>query len=413
MKKIVITTVALTLLTAVSYAAPSWETIGDVATNAALTAEWAEFTDFVPDLDEDGYLYIKLWDPTGLPWPGNAGQNSGGTWNMYRLNGSSDLSLSPTAWEHVIRYHSNNQAGEKLATVKKGNAFLGANFGNIPSTPGTGGNGAGWDWSSFSYWRTNAAGDAVVTGGVGTTLDYASYHPNNSHPLTDIQYGAFTEFTSIIDYKVLAASGNSANNQMVIRGVYGTTYDQIAGQDNDSVWKKWSRVAVLGTDAYFWKGPSSSTTADGIWRVQNYTAADAGVNLTNADNFIPVTTMGAGADTWDVNEHNPCGIVALSATENYLGKDLLVVSMNQDGGKILAFDIANPTAGPVTLFAVTDLMPAGQASDRLQLGKVGKYLFVMDGSSDADRTLRRLNMIPEPTMFVMLLGASLLFFRKK
>ena len=65
------------------------------------------------------------------------------------------------------------------------------------------------------------------------------------------------------------------------------------------------------------------------------------------------------------------------------------------------------------MFGATNLFPSAQASNRLQLAKTGKYLFVMDGSSDANRTLRRLNMIPEPTMFVMLLGAALLFFRKK
>jgi len=68
--------VSLVLLAAVCVSAePPWVDISTVATNPALSAQWRDFTDFIADTDPapDGYLYIKLWDGTGIPWQGDPG----------------------------------------------------------------------------------------------------------------------------------------------------------------------------------------------------------------------------------------------------------------------------------------------------------------------------------------------------
>ena len=200
---------------------------------------------------------------------------------------------------------------------------------------------------------------------------------------------------------------------MEVRSVSGLSYSRLVGVANDGISKPASRGVVYNNNAYFWKGPSSSTTADGIWCVSNVVGTvDLTNNFENAFNLIPVTTMDAAGDTWDSGGGDPVGIAALKPSENYLNKDLLVVSFRASG-HLYAFDLANPTGGPETMFGATNLWPAGHNEYRAQLGKAGSYIFMMDGTTDADRTLRRLNMIPEPGSMLTVAGILFWITRRK
>ena len=406
--------VSLVLLAAVCVSAePPWVDISTVATNPALSAQWRDFTDFIADTDPvpDGYLYIKLWDGTGIPWQGDPGQSSGGSLNVYRVPANTDPSLMPVSWEYVLKIPANDQAGERLATVKRGNAFIMNNFGNMASAPGTGGKGTGWDWSCFSYFKTNAAGTPVLTGPVP---EYpANYHPGNTWPFANIQICGFMSFTSPWDFVGIYCNGGSDNNNMEVRSVSGTSYTRLVNVNNDGIAKPFSRGVVYNNNAYFWKSPSSSTTEDGIWCVSNVVGTvDLTNNFVNAFNLIPVSTMDAAGDTWDTGGGDPVGIVAVKPSENYLNKDLLVVSFRASG-HLYAFDLENPTGGPIAMFGSTNLWPTGQNEYRAQLGKVGSYLFMMDGETDADRTLHRVNLIPEPCSILAVAGILLWIGRRK
>jgi len=380
-----------------------WEEIETVATNDALAAQWTEFTDFIADVDPvpDDYLYLKLWDGTPIPWQ-EGDQSAEGSLNIYRVPANADPNDMPDSWEYVLKIPANAQANERLATVKRANAFIMNNFGRYLSAPGTGGAGYGWDWSIFSYFKTNAAGALVLNGPVP---EYpVSYHAGNTWPYAFMQICGFMSFESPWNFiGIYSNAGSDENYDLEVRSVSGMSYNRLVGVYTDELANPAARGVIYNNNAYFWKGPSALTTNDGIWCVSNVVGA---VSLTNsfekAFNLIPVSTMAEDADTWDAvgggwgeDASDPVGIAAIAPSENYLGKDLIVVSFRASG-HMYAFDLAQPTAGPITLYDEVNLWPEGQDEYRAQLGKVGSLLFMLDGTTDEDRVLRRLDLIPEP-----------------
>ncbi|MCX7848333.1 MAG: hypothetical protein N2595_09935, partial [bacterium] len=287
------------------------------------------------------------------------------------------------------------ESGAKVALCKRGGSFIGPNFAAMQDQ------GGGWDWSWFSYWTTNAAGEPAIPGTPVNGRARAG-RPGNRWPYSAAHIAGFTLFYSNAQYYAICSSGNQSGDSIaniefryaLRNGGWGTA-NTIARKTTDGKYKAWSRGIPYKGNVYIWKGPSSDTTQDGVWVVtgvlNNANILVVSQCVLNAYNLIPVSTMGAGANTWD--DSSACGIVAFAPSENALNTDLLVISMNVNGGTILAFDLANPTAGPVALFGATNLFPSGADPTRLQLGKAGRFLFLLKGSTPATRVLYRLDML--------------------
>ena len=377
-------------------AAPNWVQIPTVATNCPNPAEWNDFTDFVPDFDPspDGFLYLKLFYNSSVPWD-YAGGNAGGYTYVFRVLPNLSVNSYNGQWQQVIRFAANTESGHKVALCKRGGAFFGPNF------AGMGDIGGGWDWSWFTYWTTNAAGDPAIPGHPSNGKARIA-RPGNKHPYSVAHIAGFPIFNSHANYYGIGTSadetGDSIANIELRYAAHNTSWgtaNTVVRKTTDNKYKAWSRGFTYKNNIYFWKGPSSDTTQDGVWVVTNV-IGNSDLNsisqcVANAYLLIPVSSMDANANTWDTSD--ACGIVAFEPSENYLGLDLLVVSANVGGGTILAFDLANPTSGPVTLWSVQNIFPSGAESQRLQLGKAGRFLFVLKGSGPTSRVLYRLDML--------------------
>ncbi len=410
------------LLVPFAYGAPTWTTIPSVATNCPNPALWADNTDFVPDFDAtpDGYLYLKLWYAAGgTAWDFfQADTGAGGYTYVFRVLPNLPVDSYYSQWQQILRYTANNEGSVSLC--KRNGAFIGPNFAAMQDV------GGGWDWSWFSYYSTNAMGVPTIPGTQVNGVANA-WRPGNRHPYAVSYPGGFAQFSYLTNYIAVSTSGSQSGDSIAnieARRVGGTapsgwnTANTLARKATDGQYKAWSRSMTYKGNTYIWKGPTSSTTADGIWVVTNVVGNSDLVSLaqcvSNAYNVVPVTTMGAGADAWDTSA--ACGIVAFGPTENVLGKDLVVVSANVGGGNgsILAFDLANPTSGPVTLFGVSNIVPSGADSGRLQLGKAGRYLFVISGDTAAARVMYRLDMgVPEPATALLGVAGLLLALRRR
>jgi len=411
------------LLVPFAYGAPTWTTIPSVATNCPNPATWTDYTDFVPDFDAipDGYLYLKLYYSTNAPWDYNPTafpvQQTGYTY-LFRVLPNLPVDSYYSQWQQVLRYTASDQAAEKVALCKRNGVFVGPNFNEMQDV------GGGYDWSWFSYYSTNAAGVPTIPG-VTVNGKANAWRPGNLWPYANSHLGGFAIFNSNSSYIAVSTSGNQSGSSIAniearstLIGGWSPTINTFARKATDGQYKAWSRGMTYKGNTYIWKGPTSSTTADGIWVVTNVVGNSDLISLSNcvenARNLVPVTTMETGADTW--NDSSACGIVAFGPTENVLGKDLVVVSANVGGGngRILAFDLANPTSGPVTLFGVSNIVPSGATSTKLQLGKAGRYLFVISGDTAATRVMYRLDMgVPEPATALLGVAGLLLALRRR
>ncbi|MCX7847045.1 MAG: hypothetical protein N2595_03305, partial [bacterium] len=155
MKTLTLLTLVVTFSALPALAAPAWVQIPTVATNAPSGAQWRDFTDFVPDFDAtpDGYLYLKLFHETSVPWDYYSGGNAGGYTYVFRVLPNLSVNSYNGQWQQVIRFTANTESGAKVALCKRGGSFIGPNFAAMQDQ------GGGWDWSWFSYWTTNAAGE--------------------------------------------------------------------------------------------------------------------------------------------------------------------------------------------------------------------------------------------------------------
>ena len=416
------------LLVPFAYGAPTWTTIPSVATNCPNPATWtADNTDFVPDFDAtpDGYLYLKLWyGAGGTAWDFNQTDfGAGGYTYVFRVLPNLPVENYSSEWEQLLRFSANNEGAVSLC--KRNGAFIGPNFGAMQNNTQV--SGGGWDWSWFSYYSTNAVGVPTIPGTQVNGVANA-WRPGNKHPYAVSYAGSFAQLSYPTNYVAVSISGNQTGDSIAnieARRAGGTapsgwgTGNTFARKATDNQYKAWSRSIPYKGNTYIWKGPNSANTLDGIWVVTNVVGNSDLVSLSqcvsNAYNLVPVTTMGAGADAWDNSD--ACGIVAFGPTENELGKDLLVVSANVGGGNgsILAFDLANPTSGPVTLFGVNNIVPSGAEATKLQLGKAGRYLFVISGDTAATRTMYRLDMgvVPEPATALLGVAGLLLALRRR
>lgn len=398
MKTLPLLTFTLTFITLSAMASPNWVEIPTVATNAPSGANWTDYTDFVPDFDPtpDGYLYLKLFRSTSVPWDYFTGANAGGYTYVFRALPNLSVNSYNGQWEQIIRFTANDESGRKVALCKRSGSFIGPNFAAMQNV------GGGWDWSWFSYWTTNAAGQPAIPGSPVDGRARAG-RPGNTWPYSMAHVAGFTLMYSNAEYYAISTSGdqsgaNIANIELRYARhnyTWNDTFNTIARKTTDSKYKAWSRGVPYNDNVYIWKGPSSDTTLDGVWVVTGV-VGNADLNVVsqcvlNAYQLIPVSTMGSNANTWDTSD--ACGIVVFAPSENYLGLHLLVVSMNVGGGTILAFNLANPTAGPVTLWGVSNIFPTAAAANRLQLGKAGRFLFVMKGDTAANRRLYRLDML--------------------
>jgi len=412
------------LLVPFAYGAPTWTTIPSVATNCPNAAQWtADNTDFVPDFDAspDGYLYLKLWYAAGgTRWDFNTNDfGAGGYTYVFRVLPNLPVDSYYSQWEQVLRYSANNEGA--VSTCKRNGAFIGANFGAMQHNPLFVG---GWDWSWISYFTTNDVGVPTIPG-VNVNGVASAWDPGNKHPYAVSYPSGFATYESFSNYVAVSISGDQTGDAIaniearVVAGRKGWgTANTIARKATDGKYVRWQRGMSYKGNTYVWKGPNSANTLDGIWVVTNVVGNSDLVSLSqcvsNAYNLVPVSTMGAGADTWDTSA--ACGIVAFGPTENMLGKDLVVVSANVDGGNgsILAFDLANPTSGPVTLWGVSNIVPSGAEATKLQLGKAGRYLFVISGDTAATRTMYRLDMgVPEPATALLGVAGLLLALRRR
>jgi len=385
------------LTVSAAFAAPTWTEIPTVATNSPNPAVWGDFTDFVPDFDltPDGNLYLKLYYYQSTPWDYNAGGNADGITYVFRALPNLSVNSYRGQWQQMLRFVAYPQAGDKVALAKRGGSFIGSNFEAMQDA------GGGWDWSWFSYWTTNAAGEPAI-GGTPVNGRPQIGRPGNKHPYAAAHIAGFAGFESNANYYGISTSSDQSGDSIanielrkVVRNAGWGVGNTLARKVTDGKYKAWSRGTQHGGNVYIWKGPSSDTTQDGVWVVTgvvgNADVLAVSQCVLNAELVIPVTTMEAGADTW--NTSDACGIVAFGPSENYLGLNLLVVSANVGGGRILAFDLANPAAGPVTLWGVQNIFPAGADAARLQLGKAGRFLFVLKGSGADTRVLYRLDML--------------------
>lgn len=393
-----LTLLTLTFFALSAVAAPNWVQITTVATNAPAGANWTDYTDFVPDFDPtpDGYLYLKLYRSTSVPWDYYTGGNAGGYTYVFRALPNLSINSYNGQWEQVIRFTANDESGRKVALCKRSGSFIGPNFAAMQDV------GGGWDWSWFSYWTTNAAGQPAIPGSPADGRARAG-RPGNTWPYSMTHVAGFALVYSNAEYYAISTSGdqsgaNIANIELRYARhnyTWNDAFNTIARKTTDGKYKAWSRGIPYNGNVYIWKGPSSDTTLDGVWVVTGV-VGNADLNavsqcVLNAYLLIPVSTMGPDADSWDSSD--ACGIAAFKPEENYLGVHLLVVSMNVNGGTILGFDLDNPTAGPVTLWGVSNIFPTGAAADRLQLGKAGRFLFVLKGDNAANRVLYRLDML--------------------
>lgn len=379
-------------------ATPNWVEISTVATNCPNPAEWTDYTDFVPDFNHspDGHLYLKLFYDNTTPWD-YAGGTAHGITYVFRALPNLSVASYNKSWQQIMRFTANRETDPRVSLCTYSNVFMGPNF------AGLGDIGGGWDWSWMSYWVTNAAGEPAIPGHPANGKPRI-WRPGNKHPYACAQIAGFANFISNGNYYAIASSssesGDSIANIEFRHALFGGGWGSdktIARKTTDGKYKGWSRGIPYNGNVYIWKGPSSDTTQDGVWVVTNV-INNPDINavsqcVANAYNLIPVSTMDPNANTWDVSGATPCGIVAFAPSENVLNVDLLVVSANVGGGQILAFDLANPTAGPVAIFGVTNLLPAGADTGRLQLGKAGRFLFVMKGSGPTSRVLYRLDML--------------------
>ncbi|MCX7005397.1 MAG: hypothetical protein NTV22_19295 [bacterium] len=396
MKAMIKVVACVCVLVTCAQGAPPWATISSVATNCPTAATWTDYTDFVPDFDvaADGYLYLRMFYATSVPWEFNT-NTTGASYNyVFRVAPNLPVANYNSAWQQVLRFTSFNQSGDKVSLCKRNGAFVGPWFIEMQNV------GGGNDWSWFSFYSTNAAGVPSIP---GVTVDGPAnaWRPGNKHPYAVSCPGGFSSYGSFSNYFAVSTSGGNSGDSIAnieLRKVNNSsgwgTGNTLAYKMTDGQYKAWSRGMSYKGNTYIWKGPTSSTTADGIWVVTNVVGNSDLVSLaqcvSNAYNLVPVTTMDAGADTW--NNSDACGIVAFAPNENVLGKDLVVVSANVNGGTILAFDLANPTAGPVTLWGVSNIFPTGATATLLQLGKAGRFLFVIKGDTAANRVMYRLDM---------------------
>ncbi|MCX7004927.1 MAG: hypothetical protein NTV22_16860 [bacterium] len=369
--------------------AATWTTIPTVATNCPTAAKWQDWTDFVPDFDAtpDGYLYLKLFYTASVPWDFGAG-NAGGYTYVFRVQPNLAVNNYRAQWQQVLRFSANEETGNRVSLCKRSGAFIGPNFAYMSNAGGN------YDWSCFAYFSTNAAGVPAIPGVTVNGVANA-WRPNNAWPYAAAVVAGFSQYNGYADYYGIYSAWNSGagNNNMQLRQVAAASFATVASQASDNQFKT-TRGCTYKNNTYIWKGPNSANALDGIWVITNVVGNSDPVALaqcvTNAVNLVPVTTMGTGADTW--NDASACGIVAFAPGENVLNKDLVVVSMNVNGGQIFAFDLANPTAGPVTLWGVSNICPSGAESAKLQLGKAGRFLFVVSGTTATDRVMYRLDM---------------------
>ncbi len=390
------------------YAVPNWTAIPTVATNCPVAAEWTDYTDFVPDFDPapDGYVYLKLYYASAVPWDYYSSGSAGGYTYVFRVLPNLSVNSYNGQWQQALRFTAFPQQGDKVALCKRGGSFIGSNFAAMQDV------GGGWDWSWFSYWATNAAGEPAI---MGTPVNgrAPAGRPGNRHPYSAVHIAGFAAFASNANYYGISTSSDQTNDsnanielRRAVRNAAWGPANTIVRKTTDGKYKAWSRGMQYNGNIYIWKGPSSDTTLDGVWVVTGVVGtADinaASQSVANAHLLIPVSTMGGGASAWDSSD--ACGIVAFAPHENYLGKDLLVVSANVDGGSILAFDLANPGGGPVMLWGVQNLMPPDADAARLQLGKAGRFLFVVKGNTASERVLFRLDMLglsaPDPEIVI-------------
>lgn len=254
----------LVLMSAMVHAAPPWVAITNAIPTAPANAVWNDFTDFVPDMDAspDGWLYLKLWREGNVPWDKNPTADAQGRTYVYRAPANLTTGDYAAAWQQVMRFAANAEAGHKVSLAKRDGAFIGSNFAARHDV------GGGWDWSFMSYYVTNALGQPVIRSTNNDAPDVI-YAPGNLHPYAVSQIAGFAQFDYPTNYVAITTSAdldgqaighNIANieGRKIGGGTpwgFGPGSSTFARVETDGKYKAWSRGVAHGDNVYIWKGP--------------------------------------------------------------------------------------------------------------------------------------------------------------